>query len=62
MLSTGIPELQTVDDISYLRDAFASDKSDDAAAEEFSKFIEEALKAKSVLFNEMVHLIAHSKK
>ena len=33
MLSTGIPELKSADDISYLRDAFSLDRTNEEAAE-----------------------------
>ncbi|KNE56070.1 hypothetical protein AMAG_01912 [Allomyces macrogynus ATCC 38327] len=44
MLSTGIPELQTVDDLTYLRDAFCLGMPEDEAAEEFQSLIFESIR------------------
>lgn len=58
MLSTGIPELQDVEDISYLRDAFALDLSADQAREKFKALIYESLDTKTTLFNNAIHILA----
>jgi phosphatidylinositol kinase/protein kinase (PI-3 family) len=47
MLSTGIPELKTYDDIQYLRRAFCLDLPDDQATELFKKLIYESLNTKA---------------
>ena len=39
MVSTGIPELQSVDDIDYLRQALALDLNDDAARDLFRSLV-----------------------
>lgn len=58
MLSVGLPELQSVDDIMSLRDKLSLDLSDEAAGNDFIKLIEESLNTKATQFNEMVHLLA----
>jgi len=59
MLSTGIPELTSVDDISYLREAFSLDVTDDKAREKFKNLIYESLATKTTQFNNAVHILAH---
>jgi phosphatidylinositol kinase/protein kinase (PI-3 family) len=61
MLSTGIPELQSVEDISYLRRAFCLDPDldDVAAGEKFRKQIDKALHATSQTINDMFHHWMH---
>ena len=44
MLSTGIPELKTTDDISYIRDALCLGERREVALEVFRKKIQEAMK------------------
>ncbi|KAI9223248.1 hypothetical protein BC828DRAFT_437039 [Blastocladiella britannica] len=62
MLSTGIPELQTADDIAYLRDAFCLGLSESEAAEEFQNLIFESLRLGwSTQLNWWVHNLAHLK-
>ena len=43
MLSTGLPELQDVNDLEYLRDALALGVSDEVAREKFTGLIYDAL-------------------
>jgi len=59
MLSTGIPELKSVEDISYLRRAFSLDLDDMAASEKFCKKIDQALHATSQTINDMFHHLKH---
>jgi hypothetical protein len=47
MLSTGIPELTSVEDIAYLRDAFSLDVDSDKAKEKFTNLIYESLSTKT---------------
>lgn len=61
MLSTGIPELQEVEDIEYLRDAFALDLTEDKAREKFKTLIYESLDTKTTLFMNAIHILAHNK-
>ena len=58
MLSTGIPELQSVEDINYLREAFELDMTEDKAREKFKTLIYESLDTKTTLFNNAIHILA----
>lgn len=58
MLSTGIPELQSVDDITYLREAFEMDLTEEKAREKFRALIYESLDTKTTLFNNAIHILA----
>lgn len=51
MLSTGIPELQSEEDISYLREAFSLDMNDAQARDKFKNLIYESLTTKTTQFN-----------
>ncbi|KAJ6229788.1 pi-3 kinase [Anaeramoeba flamelloides] len=62
MLSTGIPELQKMSDIYYLRDAFMLDLDDEKAAEEFAKLIDQSLGTKTTRVNDFFHLAKHGTK
>eukprot|EP01114_Cavostelium_apophysatum_P016118 TRINITY_DN4532_c0_g2_i2.p1 TRINITY_DN4532_c0_g2~~TRINITY_DN4532_c0_g2_i2.p1 ORF type:complete len:1434 (+),score=438.70 TRINITY_DN4532_c0_g2_i2:87-4388(+) len=59
MLSTGIPELTSVEDISYLREAFSLDATDEKAREKFKNLIYEALTTKTTQLNNAIHILAH---
>jgi len=61
MLVTGIPELKSEDDISYMRSAFQLDKTDAEAAEHFKKQIHGSLNTKTTLANDVIHVLAHPK-
>lgn len=58
MVSTGIPELQSIDDLDYLREALQLDCTDDEAAALFRDLIHESLNTKATTFNFAVHLAA----
>ena len=64
MLSTGIPELQTAEDIDWLRDKTGvyggTEMSEEDAAEFFEKQIYIALYTKTTQLNNAVHILAHS--
>lgn len=62
MLSTGIPELKSAEDLEYLRYAFATDLDDNAAAARFTELIHAALDCWTTRFNNAIHLIAHGGK
>ena len=47
MLSTGIPELTSTDDLIYLRDAFSLDMNNDQAREKFKDLIYESLNTRT---------------
>jgi phosphatidylinositol-4,5-bisphosphate 3-kinase len=62
MLSTGIPELTSPNDIQYLRTALCLSLTDEEAAEEFQKLIYESLDTKTTQWNNLAHMIVHRKK
>ncbi|XP_049852196.1 phosphatidylinositol 3-kinase 1-like [Schistocerca gregaria] len=59
MVSTGIPELQTTEDIQYLRDAFSLDLSDEQAAAKFTQLIYESMHTRTTRINNAIHILAH---
>ncbi|KAI9139257.1 hypothetical protein BKA69DRAFT_1086883 [Paraphysoderma sedebokerense] len=62
MLTTGIPELRTVDDLAYLRDAFCLGLSEEEAADEFRSCIFESIRLGwSTQLNWWVHNLVHAK-
>jgi len=61
MLSTGIPELQQVEDIYYLRKAFSLDMDDEGAAKHLTNNIFISLNTKTTVINDIIHVIAHPK-
>jgi phosphatidylinositol-4,5-bisphosphate 3-kinase len=62
MLSTGIPELSSAEDLDYLRDAFALHLSEVEATKKFTELIHESLTTKMTQLNNAIHILAHSKK
>eukprot|EP01118_Nematostelium_gracile_P017566 TRINITY_DN7550_c0_g1_i4.p1 TRINITY_DN7550_c0_g1~~TRINITY_DN7550_c0_g1_i4.p1 ORF type:complete len:699 (-),score=182.45 TRINITY_DN7550_c0_g1_i4:111-2207(-) len=62
MLSTGIPELQRVEDIYYIRDAFLLGKTDEESASRFEKNIYIALNTVTTQINDMIHVLVHPSK
>ena len=61
MLSTGIPELRSMEDIRYLRDALCLDVSESEAAETFRNLISESLRLGwATQLNWWIHNLAHS--
>ena len=59
MLSIGLTELQSVDNIMFLRDQLALDKTDDQASIRFKALIEESLNTKTTQFMDVVHILAN---
>lgn len=59
MLSTGIPELRTADDIEYLRSAFALDLNEQQAAQRFNQLVYEAMSTRTTQINNAIHIWAH---
>ncbi|KAH3761482.1 phosphatidylinositol-4,5-diphosphate 3-kinase [Pelomyxa schiedti] len=59
MLSTGIPELQSENDIKYLRDAFSLDMTDKEAADKFKGLIILSLTTWTTRINNAVHIAMH---
>ncbi len=58
MLSTGIPELNSADDISYLQRALSLEKPEAEAVEDFEKLIYECL---SLSWSTQVNFWFHNK-
>lgn len=62
MLSTGIPELKSKDDIKYLRDHLFLDVTDDEAATHLKEQIAIQLNSKrSQLLNDLPHMMKNKK-
>lgn len=61
MLSTGIPELRSEEDLNYLREAFSLDMSNEEAEKKFTKLIFESLNTKATQLNFAIHLLANAK-
>jgi len=61
MLSTGIPELQSEDDIQYLRKALQMDLNEEEAAKHFTKLIKESIESMSTQIMFVTHILAHMK-
>lgn len=60
MLSTGIPELQTRDDVRYLQTTLCLEVTDQEAVQMFDAEIDQALKDSwSVRANWAAHILAH---
>ena len=60
MMSTGIPELRSVDDIRYISNALCLAKTEEQALEDFRKKLHEAIKHSwSVSVNWYFHSMAH---
>lgn len=59
MLSTGIPELQRVEDIEWLRGVLLVDRSDEEAAEHYRLQISLALTNVRSLLNDCIHIMTH---
>eukprot|EP01091_Cochliopodium_minus_P009002 TRINITY_DN2134_c2_g1_i2.p1 TRINITY_DN2134_c2_g1~~TRINITY_DN2134_c2_g1_i2.p1 ORF type:complete len:1422 (+),score=367.59 TRINITY_DN2134_c2_g1_i2:21-4286(+) len=61
MLSTGIPELSTVEDLDYLKESFSVGSSDEESVKFFSGLVYESLNTKTTQLNNFFHIIAHQK-
>ena len=59
MLSCGIPELRTSEDIRYLEKKLMLDSDDEEAAEHLKAQIQLALRTKMTQLNDMVHVLKH---
>eukprot|EP01105_Mastigella_eilhardi_P027980 TRINITY_DN894_c0_g2_i5.p1 TRINITY_DN894_c0_g2~~TRINITY_DN894_c0_g2_i5.p1 ORF type:complete len:1628 (-),score=329.83 TRINITY_DN894_c0_g2_i5:65-4318(-) len=61
MLSTGMPELRTEDDIEYLRTAFLLEKTESEARAAFEKLVYKSLDTLMTRVNNAIHIAVHSK-
>ena len=59
MLSTGIPELRTAEDIDWLRECMLLGESDESAARHFTNKIDSALATVRTQINNAIHILAH---
>ncbi|KAJ5074669.1 pi-3 kinase [Anaeramoeba ignava] len=59
MVSTGIPELQCIEDIYYLRDAFSLGLTDKEAALKYEKLIYKSLNTTTTRVNNAFHILVH---
>jgi len=59
MVSTGIPELQSMEDLNYLKESFSLELSEDKAREKFTNLIHESLSTKTTQLNNAIHILAH---
>jgi len=59
MLSTGLEELTSVENIMFLRDQLALDQKDDYASAHFKQLIEQSLSTKTQQFMDIVHIWAN---
>eukprot|EP00298_Acanthocystis_sp_HF-20_P026998 c4869_g1_i1.p1 GENE.c4869_g1_i1~~c4869_g1_i1.p1 ORF type:complete len:610 (-),score=218.48 c4869_g1_i1:142-1971(-) len=59
MLSTGISELQTQQDLNFLRLTLSLDDTEEQAATKFEKLIYESLNTKSTQVNNAIHILAN---
>eukprot|EP01105_Mastigella_eilhardi_P027975 TRINITY_DN894_c0_g1_i2.p1 TRINITY_DN894_c0_g1~~TRINITY_DN894_c0_g1_i2.p1 ORF type:complete len:546 (-),score=167.31 TRINITY_DN894_c0_g1_i2:88-1725(-) len=59
MISTGMPELRTQDDIEYLRNAFLLDKTEQEARAAFQKLVYKSLDTMMTRINNAIHIAVH---
>eukprot|EP01127_Copromyxa_protea_P018908 TRINITY_DN6038_c0_g1_i1.p1 TRINITY_DN6038_c0_g1~~TRINITY_DN6038_c0_g1_i1.p1 ORF type:complete len:1361 (+),score=214.79 TRINITY_DN6038_c0_g1_i1:544-4083(+) len=59
MLSTGIPQLRTVNDIHYLRQAFSLEQTREKAQRHWANLVIESLNTKTTQINFFLHNLAH---
>eukprot|EP01094_Clydonella_sp_ATCC50884_P017484 TRINITY_DN305_c4_g1_i2.p1 TRINITY_DN305_c4_g1~~TRINITY_DN305_c4_g1_i2.p1 ORF type:complete len:1223 (+),score=346.10 TRINITY_DN305_c4_g1_i2:455-3670(+) len=62
MLGAGIPELQEVEHVHYLRESFHLELSDEEASKLFVSLIEESMDSKSTSINFLIHNLAQEMK
>lgn len=56
MMSTGIPELQSDEDMNYLREAFLPDLTEEEASSHFRDLIYSSLATRTTQINNAVHV------
>lgn len=59
MLSTGIPQLRSVSDIYYLRQAFSLEQTREDAQQHWVNLVQESLNTKTTQINFFLHNLAH---
>jgi len=59
MVSTGMPELKKIENLFYLRDAFALDKTPEQAEIFFNSLISKSLNTTATRLNNAIHILVH---
>jgi hypothetical protein len=59
MLSTGIPQLTSQEDLDYLTESFCMGRDDTEAKQVFTGLINESLSTKATQLNFAIHILAH---
>ena len=59
MISTGIPQLTSQEDLEYLIESFCIGKSEEEAKQIFQGLIIESLNTKATQLNFAIHILAH---
>lgn len=59
MISTGISQLKSFEDIYYVKNAFALDKTNKEASNYFIDLIYESFRTKRTQLNNAIHIMAH---
>lgn len=59
MLRTGLPQLNSAEDLAYLRRAFSTNLTTKQADQTFKRLIDESLQSKSTQINFTFHILAH---
>ena len=62
MVSSGIPQLQSFENIEYLKNALMIEKSDEDASEAFKGLIDESLSSVATKLNFAFHILANPDK
>jgi hypothetical protein len=60
MLSCGIPQLQTEQDLDWLEKTLIPGVSDEEAAKHFGELIDQALKTRMTQYNDAFHVFRHA--
>jgi phosphatidylinositol kinase/protein kinase (PI-3 family) len=61
MIGTGIPELQSIEDVRYIANVLMLDLSDGEAFQKFQKMLTDAKKSMRKGMSDVIHAIAHSR-
>ena len=62
MISCGIPQLSSKNDMNYLMKALAPEMTEEEAAKTFTGLIYKSLDTKTTQWNNLAHMIVHRKK
>jgi hypothetical protein len=59
MLSIGLQELRSTENIMYLREQLSLDQNDEEAAAKFRRLIDQSLATKTQQFMDYIHILAN---